>query len=184
MADNYCEYIIKEKAEGQALTKKILFISAYILFALTVFALVFIFSPPDLFIPLNILALSLSLLLVFLTWRFACREYEIIIREGELSVTLIYGKSYRKLLLCTEINSISEFGEYDDNAYNEISKLSLQKDYVCLSSLSAPCVYYALFDEDDEHCILYFDATREAIALIKKHNLSALLASKRRMGER
>jgi hypothetical protein len=98
----------------------------------------------------------------FLTLKMLSVEYEVTIECGELTVTTIYGRFYRKLTLSAMLNSISEIGEYSDAAYDAISKLSLQKDFICLSSLSAPDVYYAIFDDEKDRCILYFDVTEKA----------------------
>ncbi len=183
MLDNSYEYMIKQKVEGKLLAQKVLLLLTYGAFGIALISLVFKYSPADLFIPLLILALVLTALLIFLTWRFTCIEYEVIIAGGDLTVTLLYGKGWRKRLFSLAVNSIYEIGEYDDAAFEEISKLSLQKDYICLSSLSAPSVYYALFEEEDEQCIFYFDAPEGAIALLRKWNSGAFRAAKKRMDQ-
>ena len=100
-------------------------------------------------------------------------EYEVVLGGGDLMITVIYGKGFTKRLLNIPINSISELGEYDDAAYKSVSKLSLQKNYICMSSLSAPDIYYAVFDEGKDRCILYFDAPERAIEILKKQNSAA-----------
>ena len=87
---------------------------------------------------------------------------------------------YRKQILNLSTLSFSEIGEYDDQAYDAVSALSLQKNYVCISSLSAPDVYYALFEEGKDQCILYFDAPARAVELLKKQNSGAFRASAKR----
>ncbi len=181
MSDNSYEYTIKQRTEGKVLMQKLLLLFSYGAFAIALFSLVLAFSPVDLFLPLLLLAAVLTLLLIFITWRFTCVEYEIILSGGDLTVTLLYGKRRSKTLFSLAVNSIYEIGEYDDHAYEEISKLSLQKDYICLSSLSAPSVYYALFEEEDEQCIFYFDAPEGAIALLRKWNSGAFRAGKHRI---
>ena len=132
-------------------------------------------------IPLILLAIALTAIIALVTWRFLSVEHEITVVGGDLIITTIYGRSMRRQTLNLSVAAISEIGEYDDLAYEEISKLSLQKNYLCISSLSSPNMYYALFDEDKERCILYFDATSEAIALLKKYNLGAFRASQQRI---
>ena len=110
-----------------------------------------------------------------------CVEYEVVIGGGDLLITTIYGRSIRKKAINVSVASIIEIGEYGDGAFEEISKLSLQKNYLCISSLSSPNMYYAIFDEDKDRSILYFDATGEAIALLKKYNGGAFRASDKRM---
>lgn len=180
MFDNSYEYIIKKKAEGDLLVKRIAAVVGYVLFffLLTAFTLAVI---PSLLIPALLLICCLTALLVFITWRFLCIEYEIVISNGDIVITRLYGKGSRKMIFSSPISSLSEIGEYDDKAYEEISKLSLQKDHVCLSSLSAPEVYYAIFEEADERGIVYFDAPARAVELLKKYNAAAFRASAKRI---
>ena len=181
MTENSYEYIIRQKSEGAVLAKKICAIGGYALFAILLSTLSLIFPPPYVRFPLMLLSLALTALIIFVTWRFLCAEYEVMIEGGDITITAIYGKGFRKPLLSMSINSFSEVGEYDDKAYEEISKLSLQKNYICLSSLSAPDVYYAIFEEEKDQCILYFDAPKRAIELLKKHNSGAFRANAKRM---
>jgi hypothetical protein len=127
------------------------------------------------------LSLAFTAFIAFVTWRFVCIEYEVVIGGGDIIITTIYGKGFSKKLLNLPISALSEIGVYDDKAYGEISKLSLQRDYVCISSLSAPNVYYALFEDEKDQCILYFDAPERAVELLKKNNSAAFRASERRM---
>lgn len=180
MFENSYEYIIKKKAEGELLFKRISAIVGYAVFffVLTAFVLALI---PDLFVPALILICCLTALLIFITWRFLCIEYEILISNGDIVITRLYGKGSRKMIFSSPISSLSEIGEYDDKAYEEISKLSLQKDLVCLSSLAAPDVYYALFEDEDGRGIIYFDAPERAVELLKKYNAGAFRASAKRI---
>lgn len=181
MSENSFEYIIKQKSEGNSLVKKALAIIGYIAFAVILCTLSIMLPPPYVRFSLVLISVALTALLIFITWRFLCVEFEVIIESGDIIITQIYGKSIRKQLLNLPINAFFEIGEYDDKAYEEVSKLSLQKNYICISSLSAPVVYYAVFEEDKDRCILYFDAPERAIALLKKYNSGAFRASARRL---
>ena len=183
MSENSCEYIIKQKNEGKVLAKKLGMIAGYVALALLLSALNLAFAPNELK-PIFFIFIAVAVALIaFISWRFVCVEYEIVIGGGELTVTLIYGKSVSKRLLCRPLNSFSEIGEYDDRAFEEISKLSMQKNYVCLSSLSAPLVYYGIFEEENERHIIYFDVTERAAELLKKQNPSAFRASAKRIND-
>ena len=181
MSENSFEYIIKQKSEGNSLAKKALAIIGYLAFAVILCTLSIMLPPPYVRFPLVLISVALTALLIFITWRFLCVEFEVIIESGDIIITQIYGKSIRKQLLNLPINAFFEIGEYDDKAYEEVSKLSLQKTYICISSLSAPVVYYAVFEEDKDRCILYFDAPERSIALLKKYNSGAFRASARRL---
>ena len=182
--ENSYEYIIKQKAEGAALVKRIVLACSYVVLTLLLILLTIGLAPVELYVPAILIILAFVAFIVFVSWRFVCIEYEVIIAGGDMMITTIYGKGYGKRLLNRPINTFSEIGEYDDEAYEEISKLSLQKNYLCLSSLSAPNVYYALFDEEKDKCILYFDAPDRAIEILKKSNSAAFRASDKRMGRK
>lgn len=181
MSDNSYEYIIKQKNEGKVLLKKIALIVLYLLFPIILSILTVAFASPAVFIPLFLLIIAITALLAFITWRFSCVEYEVIIGGGDILFTAIYGKGFRKQILNKGINSFFEIGEYDDRAYEMISKISIQKNYICLSSLSADSIYYALFEEDKDQCIVYFDAPEKAVELLKKHNAGAFRANEKRI---
>lgn len=178
-----CEYIIKPKNEGKVLTNKIVAILLYCVFAAISIALIFTLSPIYFIIPFLLIAAAFISMAIFVSWRFLCIEYEVIIGGGDLLITAIYGRSIRKKRINVSVSSILEIGEYGDGAFEEISKLSLQKNYLCISSLSSPNMYYAIFDEDKDRSILYFDATNEAIALLKRYNSGAFRASDKRMNK-
>ena len=176
-----CEYIIKPKNEGKILGKKIALVAACILLAAVLIFLVITLTPLYVMIPLILLSLAITALILFVAWHFVSPEYEISIGGGDLIVTTIYGRSMRRQLINLTINSISEIGEYGDGAYEEISKISIQKNYLCISSLSSPNMYYAIFDEGKDRAILYFDATGEAVRLLKISNAGAFRASEKRI---
>jgi hypothetical protein len=145
----------------------------YVAFAFTVAVAINYLSPKELFIPFLLMDAVLTAFLAIVTWRFTCVEYEVVIGGGDLIITKIYGKGFSKRLVNIPVNSIIQLGEYDDGAYESVSRMSLQKNYVCMSSLSAPNVYYAVFDEDKDRCILYFDVTEKATEILKKQNSAA-----------
>ena len=182
--ENSYEYIVKQKAEGKVLFKRIAVILSYFAFAAVLSLFTFGFAPEELYMPIFMIIAALTAFLIFITWRFVCVEYEIVISGGDLMITTIYGKGFSKRLLNRPVSSFSEIGEYDDRAFEEISKISLQKNYICISSLSAPCVYYALFEDEKEQCILYFDAPERAVELLKKNNSAAFRASDKRLGRK
>ena len=154
---------------------------SYFLFLAVLIVLILTLTPLYVMIPLILLAVVLTAVIALVTWKLTSVEYEIIVGGGDLIITTIYGRSLRKQTLNLSVAAISEIGEYDDGAYEEMSKLSLQRNYLCISSLSSPNMHYALFDEDKERCILYFDATSEALALLKRYNSGAFKASEQRM---
>ncbi len=170
------EYIVKQKCEGKALLHRILLIFSYIIiFALASLAVIAL-SSPVLYIPFFLLIIAFVALLIFISWRFVCVEYELALYSGELSLSVIYGKNTRRRLLSLPVSTLREVGEYDGPAYGRISKLSLQRNYILVSSLAAPRIFYALFDIGEDKCILYFEASDSLLAALKTQNSAAFRA--------
>jgi hypothetical protein len=176
MESGALEYIIKRKNDGSLLRARIFLIVGYVLLFSILTALILYLVPPILYIHFLLLALAFCAIVIFVSWRFVCPEYELIFSGGEITVTVIYGKSIRKRLLCLPINSLLEFGYYDEGAYEKLCRASLKKNYVCISSLSAPTIYYALFDVDKERAVIYFEADERAIKYLRQQNSAAARA--------
>ncbi len=168
------EYIIKQKNEGKALLGRIGLFIAYILLFVILALVIILFSAPAFQMLFLILDLILCAMIAFISWRFVCIEYELVFSSGELTLTVIYGKSVRRKRLSVPINSIYEIGIYDDQAYDKLCKASLQKNYIAVSSMSAETVYYALFDEGKDRCALYFEVDDRAISYLRRENSSAV----------
>ncbi len=178
------EYIIKQKNEGGVLAKKLALIFGYFVLFGGLAIIILKLSAPLFMIPFLIVDLLFCAMVAFITWRFVSVEYEIIIGTGEISATVIYGKSIRRLMFSVPINSLSQAGIYNDEAYERLSEMSLQKNYLCVSSLSAPVLYYAIFDEGKERCVLYFEAGDEAIKYLRQKNASAFRAGNYKDGSK
>ena len=176
METSTLEYIIKQKNEGRVIAKKAAIIVAVILLFIILAIVILNLSVPLLHIPFLLLDAALCAMVAFIVWRFVCIEYEIVIGGGEIALTLIYGKGIRKKLAVIPISSLCEVGIYDDTAYERLCSVSLQKNYVCVSTMAAPVIYYALFDEGRDRCVLYFEADERVIKYIRQQNSSALRA--------
>ena len=170
------EYLVKRKAEGRLLFLRVLLIFAYVVLFFALALLILNLSAPVLYIPFLLLDLVFCAMVAYVSWKFVCPEYELVLGGGEINLTLIYGKSFRRRLLSIPINSLSEFGIYDDGAYQKLCSASLQNNYFCVSSLSAPIIYYALFDIDKGRAVLYFEADERAIKYLKQQNSAAARA--------
>ena len=170
------EYIVKQKNEGEIIIKKLGFLCALLLLFISLLALILNLAAPTFFIPFVLLDVALCAMIFFAVWRFFCVEYEIVFGGGEINLTVIYGRSTRKRLTTIQVNSLIEVGIYDNDAYEKLCRASLKKNYICVSSMAAPVMYYALFDEGKERCIIYFEADERAIKYLKMNNSSALRA--------
>ena len=171
------EYIVKQKNEGKALLKKVAAICGYILLFLILCILILALSPELLYLPFFLMSAALVAVTVFITWRFLCVEFEIVIGNGELRATAIYGRSVTRSLLILPIRDAIEIGAYDDDSYQRLCSLSIQKNLICISSLSAPQMYYALYDDGKDRCVIYFETNERGIAILKQQNPTAFRKS-------
>lgn len=170
------EYIIKQKNEGKVLIKKICAALCYVLLFAVLAWVIGAFSAPLLQIPFLLVDGIFCAMTAFVTWRFLCVEYELVFSGGEMTATVIYGRSIRRRGMSVAINALNEVGIYDDGAYERLSGMSLQKNYIYVSSMSAETIYYAIFDEGKERCVVYFEADERAIKQIKQSNFGAIRA--------
>ena len=173
MESQVLEYIVKKKNEGALLAKRIALVIGYILLFLILAIVILNFSPTILQIPFFLLDAAFCALVAFVSWKFVSPEYEIVFESGEMNVTVIYGKSIRRRLLSCAVNSLLEFGYYDDDAYEKLCRMSLRKNFICVSSLSAPIIYYAIVDIGKDRSVIYFEADERAIKYLKQQNSAA-----------
>ncbi len=174
MANGSYEYIVKQKATGELLTKKMLFIMAYILFPIAAIILsVNLFYGSMLLIPALIAVVGVEILLIFFTWRFTHIEFESVILDNRLTITKIVAKSRRKISLELDIKSFYEVGLFTPEASERMEGKTLHKDYIFISSLDSDNIYYGIFSEGEDQCAVYFETTPEAFAHIKRLNHSA-----------
>ena len=172
--DNFAfEYLIKQKNEGAVIRNKAFAIIGYIFLFVTLALVIINLSAPLLHIPFLLLDLALCAMVAFISWKFLCVEFEIVISGGEVTLTKLFGKSIRRRMTAIPINAISEIGIYDDAAYEKLCSASLQKNYLVVSSMSAPVIYYALFDEGKDRCVLYFEIDERGLKRLKQENPSA-----------
>jgi hypothetical protein len=129
MSENTFEYIIKQKNEGKALAKKLGLLLGYVAFLGILILLIFFSSPPALFVPLLMISTAITALLIFITWRFVCVEYEVILAEGDISFTAIFGRGFRKRILSLPVLTFTEIGEYTVTVSDESGNI-----YTCSRS--------------------------------------------------
>lgn len=173
------EYIVKQKCEGKFLAKNILIVLGYIALALLLAVLTIALCPQELLIPIMIVAITVVVTVIIFTKKFFTVEYEYEISSGNIEFVTIYGQTSRRHTLSVDLKAFSEIGIYDDDASERMSRVTVNRNYIYISSLSSPNIYYALFDDGEDKCILYFEAPDEAVSLIKKYNPSAINNARR-----
>ena len=170
MNSDTLEYIIKPQRGGRNMIYRALIVIGAIAFFISSLIICAALLPPILFPGAALLSLSISAAIGFILCLLTLIEYEIDIGRTEISVVKIVGKRWRRALIDLPISQIRELGYYDDDAYEGLSKKAIERSISCISSFSAPEIYYALFEMDGKLGILCFEADERAIARLRSLN--------------
>lgn len=167
---NYAEYSVAKKAEGDNLAKRILLVllyvffgSGYIVFFLTVVKM-----------PQVIAVLPLLIwMLVFFTWYLVKYDYEYKIEQGEMIFYIAYSRKKRKEQLRFRIKNaekIAPVAHFDDEQIKNAVKCDFR------GTVKSPDSYIAYYlNKGREHAV-YFEATEQAVKLMRKFNEKTVLS--------
>lgn len=169
------ECLIKRKNEPSVIAKKAALTFLYTAVFAALAGLSFLLAASAFVLPFILLSAAFVAIVVFATWRFVCVEYEISVDKYEITFTVIYGKTLRRKLISAELDSLSEIGDYDVS-FERIKKTSFQMSCSCVSSMSAPQIWYAIFDSDKNKCIVCFEASDAVLSALRKRAPSAVRA--------
>ena len=170
MEHSTIEYIIKPQKGGKRLLFKVLSVAIITVICATAILLSFNLLPFQIFMPVALVILSVSVALGVILLRFLSVEYEISLGRTEISVVAIHGRGWRRPLLDLPLSEITEIGIYDDDAYERLSKRPIKKSVTCISSFDAPNILYALFELDGETGLICFEADEPVVARLRSLN--------------
>jgi len=160
------EFVVDEKPEGFQRVKKMLcriaVLSVPVGFAILCLAV-------QLY-PVAILPLSfLGLVLYF--WKLFNVELEYSMTSGIMTFSRINGGMRRKKVLELTIKDMHEIAPYDEEAREHLETLPLVKNHLFVSHMAAPDIYYAVFEEDGDLQVVYFEATAKALHILRYYNM-------------
>ncbi len=168
---NTYEFVVDEKSEGKAKTRKIigrgvilLIITTYVVIALSIFA------------ALAILPVAL-LPLVLYFWKQFNVELEYSMTSGIMSFTRIYGSRRRKQVLELTIKDMKEIAPVTADTQAKLDAMGIKKTYLFHSSVTAPDRYYAVFEKDGDTCVVYFEATAKALHILHYYNHATVVTA-------
>ncbi len=162
---NY-ERIVKQACTGRVLMIRV---AAYVGYA--AFALLWL-SPiiSSLFNPLLIaLAILTTAILVLLTRKYLHVEFEYAFVGGTLTVSKIYGKKKRKILLCEELRSAVWIAPVNDETLARAESFSPNK--VCAataSPTSSPALLLVFDTEKKERILLLIESDERTVAICRR----------------
>ncbi len=159
------EFVVAEKPEGlRKLTKtlcRIAVLSIPIGFAILCLAVQLY---PVVILPLSFLGVVLYF------WKLFNVEFEYSLTSGMMTFSRINGGMRRKKLLELHIKELHEVAPYTDEAKAHLETLPLVKNHIYVSSMAADDIYYAVFEQDKELQVVYFEATEKALHILHYYN--------------
>ena len=162
---NTFEFVVDERPEGKRKAMKfwgrfglIAFISAWVIVSLcTIFYLAVL--------PLAMLGVVLYF------WKIFNCELEYSMTSGQMTFCRIYGGLKRKKILDL---TIKDFREIAPRTAESDAKLkargNIAKYYSFSSHSTAEDQYYALFEQDGNLCVVYFEAPEKTLKILRYYN--------------
>ena len=170
MTENYFEYTVDEKAKGKNFWLRFLLIVLYVIFSLVYFVFFYSIRIPHLIALLPFF----MLMIVMFTWRYVNVSHEYIIETGEIIFSNIYSNRKRKEILRIVVRDIENVLPEVDATNQKIDKI-----YDFRSEKATPDSYCIIFtDKHEKRCLVYFEATKKALKLMKLYNPSAVMIEK------
>ncbi len=171
MADfqNY-EFMVGQKIEGKWRVYRILAILGYIAFPLIFLALA---VRVRLLLPVFALVPIFLWMLVFFTWRYTSPEYELATVSNSLRFTIVYGNRTRRPQFEVEFRRMHKIAPYDARGKADVERFAPDKVYCAASSMHVPNLYYAIWEEDKKHYVLFFETNDRLLKICKYYNGAA-----------
>ena len=176
------EFAVSQRREGKWIAARIGLIAFYAIFALTALLLglkLRLIVPLLAFIPLSIW------ILVFITWRYVQVEYEYSIDSGVLTFSKIYGNRQRKRIFEMNLKDAVRIAPLsDEQEAARATTYAPEREFVGVSSMRAPDIYFMLFELNDKEnrekrrAIFYFEATTKALSICRFYNPAGTVISK------
>ena len=120
------EYAVKPRKDTSLVLKRVGLVAFYIIFVILWFVFGFStgFFPLLAFIPLTLW------MMIFITWRYVCPEYEYSIVSGEITFSTIYGGRSRRTKLSFKIKECSLIAPVSEceSAVNEYAPEKVAED--------------------------------------------------------
>ena len=171
-ASSFVNYDVDKKVEGKYAIARTLMIVGYVLFVLG-FAGFLAFRK---LFPIIALTPILTWILVLCTWRFVSIEYEYYILDGEFKLMEVYGLKNMRVLCRTRVSGMEHIAPYSGEYKAEVDKIQKSHRIVGVSSMSAPDIYCAIFEDSGEKYAVLFEATEKTLKILRYYNQDVVIA--------
>ena len=170
---NLYEYVTSPKKQPIFRLKRALMVLGYIVY---VVALLIVGFTTRLLVPMMALVPLSTWILVWLTWRYVAVEYEYSLAGGFMTLNKIYGGRSRKKVAEIRIKDMGMIAPFDVDYIKEAERYAPERTVDFTSDLQKPEVYFALYEtEDKRRGILYFEATDQALRILRYYNSQAVV---------
>ena len=166
------EYVVSPKKQPVWRLKRALMLAAYVAY---VTVLLIVGLNTKLLVPMMALIPLSTWIIVFLTWRYVSVEYEYSLTGGVMTLNKIYGSRSRKKVTDIRIKNMTLVAPFEGDYIKEAERYAPERTVDFTSDLQKPEVYFALYEtEDQRRGILYFEATEQALRILRYYNSQAV----------
>jgi hypothetical protein len=178
---NSYEFVVEQANEGKHRLARMGMVALYVLYCIAWLVAGLITK----LIPLLALVPITLWIIVYFTWRYVSVEFEYSIMSGELTFSKIFGGRSRRQVMKMRVRDASLIAPLDGDVYSaKATEYQPEKEFSAVSSMSAPDIYFMLFELEDEktgkkhRAIFYFEATAGALKCCRFYNQAATVVTK------
>lgn len=159
------EKIVKVKTEKQTL-KLICSILFYIIY-LAIWFFAGILNPNNIIFIFAIGILS-ALIIILISWKYLFLEYEYNFCMSSLTVSKIYGKRKRKVIVELDISKCITICPATEEAIEKAEKFEIKKRILAVSNEKAEDIWMLIYnDDDDQKYIIFIESDTRIYSILK-----------------
>ena len=164
-SDKY-EFSVTKSKEGIAKYTPAFLIAGYVLYFVA--ALIPILINPA-FASLFIIAVVIGVPAIPFTWILSKPEYSYEMTSGQAIFKRAFDGRFKKAKFTLHIKDMKEIAPYDEAAKAHLAELGA-KENLFVSSTHAADQYYILFEENGQPAVVRFEATTQAVKILRFYN--------------
>ena len=180
-ASTFVNYGVKKKPDRELKRNRALLLGGYILYAILYMMFFLGALGVPIKLPMAITFLPVTLwIIVFFTWRYVSVECEYQILDGEMKFMEIYGSKNMRELCRVRVSAMTRIAPYRDEYKAEADAISEENRCLCVSSMDASDIYFAIFKNvAGEDCVVFFEATEKTLKVLRYYNSETIVTKTR-----
>ena len=162
------EKIVKLKAEGIILAKKIFLIITYTILVFVGIPMSIIYLKGN--IPIVLTLVAITGFFIFITWKQSTVEYEYTIISGMFLLAKIHGKLRRKEVFEAELRDAVIIAPFNEIYCEKAEKCEPNDVFYSVSSQKAENIWFIIFEESGGvKTLVLFEADEKAISILRHY---------------